>query len=317
MENNELIKSSENVLQLIDNSIFGSTSNTNIIITRAAEEKLFELKTIDKQALEKISSFMPEINRATNSFGKTQSQFMNNVMTVSHHSALRNLRQVCSEIERRRMALKENTFKMKKQIIELLQKREDLSKLENIEENKYKILTLQVEIEELESGIADGRLYLEGALKTILSYQMAYQDIMTSHNIPENWDESTFEEAEEEHHIKKAFQQAHADMISTGRIGQGNHEYMWQCGINPQSAFNDLMRYISYENQKYNESSEAGVLSEKKEPKLEIDSFLEFLNNMYNKYKGSSRKILEKRGINPNGYYDEAVYRDLNQKMDM
>jgi len=313
----DITKKDNNSLDALDNSLFGSKSNTDKIITRATDEKLFQLKTLSSEDLTKIANFMPEVNRATNAFGKTQSQFMNNIMTISSFGIYRNLRQVMSEVERRRSALKENVFKMKKQMIELMEKKEQLTKLmsENNSENKYKITLLQVEIEELESNTLDARLYIEGALKTIYAYELAYEDMMKNNNVPKDWDEKNFEEDEERHHITKAFQQAHADMISTGRIGQGNHEYMWQCGINPQSAWNDLTTYINEENQKYAESAKSGVLSDSPEPKLEIDSFIKFLNDMYDKYKGSSRKILKMKGINGDGYYDEAVFRDLNQKM--
>ena len=101
----------------IDNSMFGSKSNTDKIITRAVDEKVFELKTLNEVSLTKIADFMPEVNRATNAFGKTQSQFMNNIMTISSFGVYRNLRQVMSEIERRRSALKENVFKNKKSLL--------------------------------------------------------------------------------------------------------------------------------------------------------------------------------------------------------
>ena len=316
MEN--IITKENNFLEKLDSTLFGSASNNNKIITRATDEKFFELQTLTKETLTKIANFMPEVNRATNAFGKTQSQYMDMVMTVSNHSPYRNLRQILAEIERRRSALKENVFKIKKQLVELAEKKELLHKyqVENDDDRKFRILHLQVEIEEIESGIVDARLYIEGALKSILSYENAYNDIMKAYSIQPGWDEKTFEEAEEEHHIKKAFQQAHGDMISTGRVTQGNHEYFWQCGINPQSAFNDLARYINYETEQYNKSAQAGVLSEPQEPKLEITSFIEFLDEMYKKYKGGSRKILESRGINPDGFYDEAVFKDLNSKLD-
>lgn len=315
-----IVKNENNMLSIVDVSLFGSESNTDKIITRATNEKLFALKTLTPESLSKIANFMPEINRATNAFGKTQSQYMNNLMTISSFAPYRNLRQILSEIERRRQALKENVFKIKKQFIKMMKKKDELTKLvneNNYEKNKYSITLLQVEIQEIESGITDARLYIEGALQEIFSYEQAYRDIMTANNIPENWDEKDFEEDEERHHITKVFQQAHADIISTGRIGQGNHEYFWQCGINPQSAFNDLVRYITKENESYQKSSEAGVLSkpeDAKEPKLEIDSFVEFLHTMYEKYKGSSRKILEMKGISQSGYYENSIFRDINQR---
>lgn len=309
MSENLKIVDKKEVLELskIDSIFFGSSSNTNKIITRATDEKLLEFKSITPQHIEKIANMMPEINRASNSFGKRQSQFMNNVMTISSFSAIRNLRQILSEIENRRSALKENVFLFKKNIITLAEKKELLVTIEN----KYEKLRMELDIEKLESDIVDGRLYLEGALKSILSYQQAYNDIKAANNITDTWDEKDFELAEEDHHISKAFQQAHADMLFAGRISQGNHEYFWQCGINPQSAFNDLTEYIHSEVDKLNN---IGVLSERK---LEITSFVDFLKNMCIKYKGSSRKILEIKGINPDGFYEDSLYRDINNKTDI
>jgi len=293
----------ENKLTLLDtklSTIFGSTDIIDKIITRGTDERL-ELKTLKEEHLQTIANFMPEVNRATNAFAKKQSQFMNYTMTVSSFSPIRNLRQILSEIEQKRMALKENIFNIKKKIIELYEKKELLQ----TENNKYKKLLLQVEIEELEAGISDSRIYIEASLKTILSYEQAYKDIKSNFNISDNWDEKDFELAEEEHHIMKAFQQAHADIISTGRITQGNHEYFWQCGINPHSALNDLLIYIKKEEI---DIEKTGII----EHKLEINSFIEFLKLMANKYKGSSRKILESKGINPNGYYDNSLFKDLD-----
>lgn len=304
---NEIIKSVNEQLSLVD-------SSTNKIITRAVDEKEFKMITMTPQMLEHLGNQMLEVNRATNAFGKTQSQFMNNVMTVSAHSPIRNLRQILAEVERRRQALKENTYKIKKQMIDKMEITENISKLiseDNEDKNKYKIARLQIKLEEIESGILDARLYIEGALKTIYSYMQAYDDIKKAHNVPDNWDEKTFEEAEEHYHITKAFEQAHADVLATGRITQGNHEYFRQCGINPQNAQNDLLTYMSYEQDKMNK-----LATEKGETlntmNIGIDSFADFLQNMAAKYKGNSGRMLEIKGIDPAGHYGEALFMDRN-----
>lgn len=302
---NEIINKVNEQLSLID-------SNTNKIITRAVDEKSFQMKTMTPEKIEQLATMMTEVNRATNSFGKTQSQFMNNVMTVSAHAPYRNLRQILAEVERRRTALKENTYRLKKSMIKKMELTEKLQKLldKNSEEDKYKIAKTQLKIEEAESGILDARLYIEGALKTIMSYMQAYDDIKKKHNIPDDWDEKDFESEEEEYHIKRAFEQAHADVLATGRITQGNHEYFRQCGINPQNAQGDLMSYMAYEEQKMQQMAKGG--DDLQTLNIGIESFADFLNNMAKKYKGASRIILELKGINPDGFYDDALFMDKN-----
>lgn len=293
----------EDVIKYESGLSFTTDNNFVKIITRAADEDLFDFKTIKNTDIAQIATFMTEVNRATNAFGKSQSQFMNHLMTVSNNSPLRNLRQILSEIERKRQALKENTFKLKRDIVKLNQKKE---RLETISD-KYEKILLQIDIEELESNITDARLYVEAAIKTILAYEGAYNDIKTKFDIG-NWDEKDFELAEEEHHIKKAFEQAHADMIATGRINQGNHEYFRQVGINPQNALNDLVTYITKEDARMNEMVQLGDNN----PNIGIQSFITFLNDMAEKYKGCSRKVLEIRGINPDGHYDQSLFKDLD-----
>lgn len=285
-------------------------SDTSKIITRATEEVEFKFKTMTPALIEKVASYMPEINRATNAFGKTQSQYMDLVMTVSNHSPYRNLRQILAEVERRRQALKENTIRLKKSMIQEMEVKEQLANILQVDENKYKIARLQVKLEELQYGIADSRVYVEGALKTITSYMQAYRDIKTKFNIPDNWDEKDFELAEEEHHIKKAFEQAHADVLATGRITQGNHEYFRQCGINPQNALADLLTYMKMEDERMLELTKKG--KSLNDLNIGIDTFVEFLNNMAKKYQGATRRILEHKGINQNGHYDDPLFMDKN-----
>ena len=294
----ELVKrETDSIIEFTDNKDFVQ------IITRAADENLFEFQSIGKAEIAQIASFMTEVNRATNAFGKSQSQYMNHIMTVSNNSVYRNLRQILSEIERKRQALKENTFKLKRDIITLIQKRELVQK----EQEKYAKLMLEVDIEELESNITDARLYVEAALKTILAYEGAYNDIKSKYNI-DRWDEKDFELSEEEHHIKKAFEQAHADILSTSRINQGNHEYFRQVGINPQNAFADLTTYMAREDKRMTEMVSAGDPN----PNIGIESFVQFLDDMATKYRGCSAKVLALKGINPNGHYDNSLFKDLD-----
>ena len=54
-----------------------------------------------------IKKYMPVINKGLSNFGKTQSQFMDNMLTVSKLTPLRNLSQILAEINRTLSALRE------------------------------------------------------------------------------------------------------------------------------------------------------------------------------------------------------------------
>lgn len=260
---------------------------------------LGELKTLEIKDLENISKDMSEINRATNSFGKRQSQFMDLVMTVSHPTPERNLRQILAEIERKRQALAESRFKMKRDLISLLEKKEKSKSIND----KYGKMRIEVDIEELETKLKNGMLYVEGALKKIYALQGAYNDIKEKYKL-NDWNEKDFERAEEEYHIKKVFEQAFADMVNSLRIGIGNQEYFRQMGINPINARNDLLSYINYEDNKIKKMVEEGDNN----PNIGIESMYYFLDAMHEKYKDCTKTVLEKKGINTQGYYDKALF---------
>lgn len=266
---------------------------------------LGELKTLEIKDLENISKDMSEINRATNSFGKRQSQFMDLVMTVSHPTPERNLRQILAEIERKRQALAESRFKMKRDLISLLEKKEKSKSIND----KYGKMRIEVDIEELETKLKNGMLYVEGALKKIYALQGAYNDIKEKYKL-NDWNEKDFERAEEEYHIKKVFEQAFADMVNSLRIGIGNQEYFRQMGINPINARNDLLSYINYEDNKIKKMVEEGDNN----PNIGIESMYYFLDAMHEKYKDCTKTVLEKKGINTQGYYDKALFLSNKKK---
>ena len=68
--------------------------------------------------LQLIEENLPEIKRATSLFNKRQSQFMDNMMTASKLTPLRNLRQILAEIEKAKNAYKKHTGRtLKKRIV--------------------------------------------------------------------------------------------------------------------------------------------------------------------------------------------------------
>jgi len=200
------------------------------------------LSTITDEKLAIIASKMPEINRANHTAGRSQTQTTNQLMslTMMTDSPYRMMRQCLSQIERKRMALEESYFKMKKKSILIKQWYEKGDEMSVIK------------AQEAESLAFRQKDYIDGALKEIATFQCAYDEIRKSHNIPEKWDERDAEIAEIDHHIKQAFRQAHRDVVQTGSITGGNMEYMEQYGIHIQTATKIIRDYVVSEDEMIN-----------------------------------------------------------------
>jgi hypothetical protein len=263
-------------------------SKLSNIFTRVGGMKIF-----DDIKLSKISTNMKEIDRATNTTGRSNTQFMSKNMTLFMlgRTPFSMLNQCLAQIEAKRQALKEAIFKLKKNQIKLkkyhiMLKKESDGKSSS--STKLIIEKLNVKIQEIECGINDSVLYVEGALKDIAQFQEIYNQIV-KHNKMENWDELDFEKAESEHHIKQAFVQGLRDCIMTGQVNVGNLEYFENCGIHPLSASMEVKKYIN--------DKMVNIQETDKIPELE--EMEDWLNVMVKKYKNKSSERLERIGINP------------------
>lgn len=235
-----------------------------------------------KQMLEIVQENLPEVLRGTSLFYKTQSQFMDNMLTVSHPTPLRNARQILAEMNKTREAIKEALLNSKKKEIELKMKQRDLKS----EQDELKQELLQIEIIEIMSKIESSNGYISGAIRKLTNYTEQYKAILKKHNL-ENFTESQFEEEEEKYHIMKAFEQGITAARSRGGlIDEGNMIYLTQIGINGAGAQREVTEYLILEN---------NLLKEGKEPTHKM--FIMFLERMANKYKGSAKKYAEYKGM--------------------
>ena len=199
------------------------------------EKEFSGLATITPEKMQKITERMVEMERASNSLGRRNTQTTNQLMTLTMltDSPYRRLRQILTQIENKSDALRSNYFKHQKTKLEIKEWEEEDTPLSRIK------------IAEAQAGMANGKKYIEGALKEIGIFQDAYEEIRKNNNVPEEWDEEDAEKDEIRHHIKQAFRQSHRDMILTGSISQGNAEYLEQYGIHLQTARNFIAQYIA------------------------------------------------------------------------
>ena len=234
------------------------------------------LSTITDEKLAIIASKMPEINRANHTAGRSQTQTTNQLMslTMMTDSPYRMMRQCLSQIERKRSALEESYFKMKKKSIQIKQWYEKGDEMS------------VVKAQEAESQAFRQKDYIDGALKEIATFQCSYDEIRKSHNIPEKWDERDAEIAEIDHHIKQAFRQAHRDVVQTGNITGGNMEYMEQYGIHIQTATKIIRDYVA---------SEDEMISQGKMPT--VQHLYAFLDSMAVQFNDAHKLVMKRIGI--------------------
>lgn len=280
-------------------------SNTILqIASRSADpdnNQLAQFFTFTEDKLAKIAANMPEINRATRAFGRRNTQTTNKLMTLTMlngTSPYQVLKQCLAEIENRRSAVKENTFKLMENRVKLEQLQYQIieMKLDEVEkecisENKatsinFNLQLKQIEIQKLASDISDSMLYIEGAFKDIASFQSAYIQIKKNNNIPDNWDEVDYENSEIKHHIRQAFFLLYRDILQTGAPNMATMEYLHQFGINPQTAYGLTRTFLQTCDQ---------MIQEQKYPTFE--SLEVFFDEMADTFKDCYKDMMKRLGL--------------------
>ena len=271
--------------------------------TRSTSEARFH--TIDDTSLNLIESRMAEVDRASRSLGRSQTGTMDKLMslTMMSESPFRAMRQCLAKIESRRGALKENVFGLRKKDIELRKKYLELKNPFFGKEGDLDRSLIEIEIEQLQDGIKDSLLYIEGALKEIGVYQDAYEQIRVNHNIRENWDETDAEVAEVAHHIRMAFLHSFRDVMAHGRIGMGTMEYLHQFGISPLVVLPLVSDFM--------QSHQVIDVPQIKDLKYDgYEHLTGFLDAMAEQFKDSHKKSMVRVGLDP----DKLISTDFVYK---
>ena len=233
---------------------------------------------INKQAVELVNKYLPELDKKSKYFDRSNSQSMLSLMSLTMlngQSPMRMLRQVLTEAESRKIALASSQVGHAK----LLDKIDDLrEKLVLDPDNRLAQAELReayVSIEILESKI-------NGAFKDIATLINAYNNIKEKWNI-DDWTEEDFEESENKYHVRRCFELMYRNILDTGRANTGTIEYMQQYGIHPQVGYVEIQGYMAVVNE---------MLSEGKIP--HANHLEEFLDSLANKYYSESSKTINR-----------------------
>jgi len=252
-------------------------------------KSIIELPPTFDSMLEEINESAKDVHAVTNLFNKTQSQFMDNMMTVSHPTPFRNLRQVLAEMKMTSMALGETYFSMERKKIEI----EELTdKLNNVSLTSFERRLVELDIAEKQWQIQQTLESVGGAIRKQVNY--THQFNLLKSQLPE-LSEVAFEEEEERYHIITAFTQALCSARSRGgAIDEGNQIYFSQIGINGTVAQVEMTNYLN------NEAYLLSPVDENGNPKSIIEPTIadqvEWLNFMAEKFKGCSRILSSLKG---------------------
>jgi len=222
----------------------------------------------------------PVIAKASRNFNKRQSQFMNNMLTLSQPTELRSLRQILAEVRNSKMALDEGFYKIRKKEVRIKKKRKQLK----TEEDPLERELLEIQIGELETQISNTMEYVEGAIRRIASFMDQYDTILADLEIDEVTEE-VFEEDEERYHIMKMFEQALcAARAHGGVVDEGNHIYGYQIGISGAAVQIEVTNLLK---------AEAARLEAGEMPTHQLT--WDLMHAMAEKYKGSARNFAERK----------------------
>lgn len=237
-----------------------------------------------QNAISAVEAGMPEVHRAMQSFGRSNSQVASRFMSLTMLTAcspFRVLRQCLAEIERRNAAIKESVFSLRIKEVEVDRLRASGDEIDLIR------------AEQVEETVADTKKSIVGALKDIATFQDAYKQVRVAHGIREDWDEEDFEAAEMRHHTRTAFLHAYRDVMAGGRIGMGTLEYLEQFGVHPQVALKEASAY-------YN-------AAESVQPPPTAEHLHQWLDTMADKYADAHKVTMARIGLDT-AFSKEFIY---------
>ena len=230
---------------------------------------------INEAAVERVSQYLPELDTKTKAFGSQNSQTTISMMPLTllgGQSPFRMLRQILAEVEKRKGALSESQVNHAKLVREI-KKLEDQTD-DPVQAARYRKAC--VNITTLENKI-------NGSFADLATLIEAYNNIKESQGISDEWDETSFEDAEKKHHVRRCFEMMYRNLLDGGRVQTSTIEYMQQFGVHPQICQKEVAGYIAYTQDRI----EQGEV-------LHANDLEDFLDEMGDKYWEGADKTSER-----------------------
>jgi BMFP domain-containing protein YqiC len=260
-----------------------TTDSFNGILTKAGDINALTFRTIDDKALVEIESWMPEVNRAVSCFSKQNSQTTSSLMSLNmiDSGPYRVLRQILAQAEKKRSALNEAVYKLELKKIKFKELEIAMTDAEGLSYEK-----LSLKRNKIQCDAVDSQTHIEASIKELGALKRRYEEVCTNNDIPEQWDEADFEDAEIEHHIKSIFRNGVRDRLQ-GSHNMGTMEYMEQFGVNPITAYALIDKYIN--------DTRNLIIEEDKG--ADITAHYNFYDNMYKLFKNEYKKAAARLGL--------------------
>ena len=249
-------------------------------------------EVISQKALEKIYERLPELARAKKSIGRKNSQTTSTLMTLTliADGPFRQMKQCLSQIGNKKDALISAHFKIQKQQV-------NIKKWDKEQGEMKRVLAA-----EARANIIRVRESAEQALKEMGMYQDLYDKIREENNIPADWDEADYEEAEVANHLHLAFRQAVQDVVVHGSISKGIAEYLEQYGVNPVVGNHLVQEWVTKQQEQCKEKNYPSVKEMHK-----------FLDLMADTFKDEHKHCLSRMGVDKIVSAD-YIYREGEKK---
>jgi len=255
--------------------------------------------------IQRYEAIKPTLVENKSFFAKTQSQHMDNSMTLHQWTPIRTIRQCLAEINKSETAIRQNLSKL--QLVKAKMKK----KKWEAEKSKcpYDKEILEAELLELMVGYQESQHYYAAAIRKIDNYVLQMNTVAKESGY---WDEEKqevsytekdFEREEPIHHIMTAFNQALNDWGSSGCIGPGNTIYLSQQGISEVDGQREIDLYMREEKietakqiQWFIQNENLNELEAAKKVKLDPNRRLNFLKRMADKYANHPETIIKLKG---------------------
>ena len=195
-----------------------------------------------KENSEKVDLAIQNTDELQTIWNHSHTQWMWKHLNLSWHSPMKNMRQISAEISRKKSALNEAKWKHVQNEVKIKKIEEELRNPELLE--YWREVDLKIKLAQLQEGLAEGSVIIEGAMKDILALNELYEQLKERVS---NFSEEDVEAEETRTHLKRSIVQCIRDVRQQGSITKGEQEYLEQIGVNPMKMQNILRNYVKSE----------------------------------------------------------------------
>lgn len=190
---------------------------------------------------QKVDKAIQNVDELQSIWNHSHTQWTWKHLNLSYHEPYKNMRQIAAEMARKKAALNEAKWKHVEAEIKIRKIEEELQK-EGL--NYWREVELKVKLTRIKEGMAEGAMYIEGAMKDVLTLNALFEQLKSKIS---NFSEHDIEKQETKGHLKRSIVQCIRDVRQSGCISKGEQEYVEQIGVNPMKLQAVLRAYVENE----------------------------------------------------------------------